>query len=358
LRELATENLPNEDLKTLLDPPDIILDSKAYDVCTLLEGIGVLIPPFLAVPRSGKSIYHLELDVSTAASLYEFGFRDVDATDHLLGLTPLMWHQDLIGFINYELTYWLLSHGARFETRTKPARGSRHNNGATAAHFIAAKAPRTIGYSNWKFSPYPHDAQSDLTWIPATACTISESDECQCSCSTDGCRPVTVFLRELHRLCPYNEEWSHERDHKAFVKVIDKIAKTDDAWKWLPTEIIRFVTFEGLEIGHTCCLLSYYKVKGFMHESFVSREVQYINEVQEAYRPSIKLLEKLLDEFNAKYTELGLPFLEFYNGYWKARMNEVIDELEVVNEEELQKTEELGVVLERRVKPRRSCWVI
>jgi hypothetical protein len=150
---------------------------------------------------------------------------------------------------------------------------------------------------------------------------------------------------------------------KTFFQVIDKIAATDDAWKWLPMEIIRFVTFESLDIQHTCCFFDHYYVernyyaKRFWSKGFVSREVQCIKEVQEAYKVLIELLEKLMEEFNAKYAELRIPFLDFYNGYWKERMKEVIEELNVVNDEELRKMEELGVVLERRVKPQRSCWV-
>ena len=94
-----------------------------------------------------------------------------------------------------------------------------------------------------------------------------------------------------------------------------------------------------LGIKPTCC-------KSGWDGNFVSQEKEEIEAIREEYAFLLGLLEDLAEEFVAKYAEPGVPFIDFCERYWTDRMQKVMDGLESVDPEELQKIEELGVVLE------------
>jgi ankyrin repeat protein len=80
-------------------------------------------------------------------------------------------------------------------------------------------------------------------------------DKCHCACSTSGCTPISILLKEYHELweirypclprCQYflGLEW---------LDLIRKINGLEHARQCL-LDIIRLVRFEELELTHTCC---------------------------------------------------------------------------------------------------------
>ena len=112
---------------------------------------------------------------------------------------------------------------------------------------------------------------------------------------------------------------------------------------WLRVEMIRFNTFEKLDLGHTCCVMTFdYDAHAYaIHERYGDEE---IHEIQEEQAEQIEKLETLLKEFDNKYEESGSTFNDFMDGYWTDRMNEVLTEEGPVDHEAL---EDMGIVLRR-----------
>ena len=106
--------------------------------------------------------------------------------------------------------------------------------------------------------------------------------------------------------------------------------------EWLSAEIIRFETFSRLDLRHTCRDMSLVCPKYLTEEE--------IEQFREEDLSQIEKLGELVPEFVAKYSELDQPLLEFFEGYWATRMEDVLG---AVNEEEIRRIEELGVVLQK-----------
>ena len=113
------------------------------------------------------------------------------------------------------------------------------------------------------------------------------------------------------------------------------IGATDPMCRWISAELIRTFTFEELGLRHTCCQWQCGKVVEY-------EDSTDIFEIQNEDRHKIALFEELLLEFETKQSELSLPIQEFLKGYWRERMDEVMHEQDVIDEEELQG---LGIIL-------------
>jgi DNA gyrase/topoisomerase IV subunit A len=74
-------------------------------------------------------------------------------------------------------------------------------------------------------------------------------------------------------------------------------------------------------------------------------------EIREEESELIDQLEALVVEFNEKYDELGVGMSEFYEGYWKTRMSEVLAPAER-DEEVLRRAREVGVFLSEKPEER------
>ncbi|KAL4943037.1 hypothetical protein BDV06DRAFT_221644 [Aspergillus oleicola] len=94
-------------------------------------------------------------------------------------------------------------------------------------------------------------------------------------------------------------------------------------------ELIRLLTFDALDLKHTCCieidcspegvLLSLHGIKGRDEEELVA--------IREENQQGIEMLEELVPMFEAKLNELGIAIWDFLGGYWHAYMTEYISEL-------------------------------
>jgi hypothetical protein len=70
-------------------------------------------------------------------------------------------------------------------------------------------------------------------------------------------------------------------------------------------------------------------------------------EIREEERFPIEQLDDLVIEFVERYSELNQPLLEFFEGYWANQMEEILDESGPIDEEEVRRVKDLGVVLEK-----------
>lgn len=90
LYDFAKESLPTKIWEHLDVSDDRVLDRDAKRVQKALEDFGIEIPTALLVRQKAATVYHTSpsLKVAHAESLYEAGFKDVDAIDDW-GFTPL-----------------------------------------------------------------------------------------------------------------------------------------------------------------------------------------------------------------------------------------------------------------------------
>lgn len=188
-------------------------------------------------------------------------------------------------------------------------------------------------------------------------------DSCKCMCSLNGCYAITIMLKQvaqlemealdLHKYLEEYHKWWFSKlkfvtrkpplnDGLSYlVFTIDAILGFPrNGWDFSTAQIIRFLTFTGLELTHTCCVLHEIVnvVRMFDDENRV--------EIQDEERVGLDELEKLMLEFEHAYTGSGFCLSEFLWKYWDPRMEELMSDTKAMDEEEARQIRELGVVLE------------
>ena len=348
LQQLAFEHLPGHLYNSLGICPDRILDKQAYQTYIALADNGVLVPASLSCPSRIQTVYHKSLTPRSAEMLYEAGFLDIDEPD-FQGVTPLM-------HVNFwsrgeDALYlpWLLSKGARMDCILPGFKAG--DSKCMIVHQLAWK----LGVSFFgvhfrqrnkqslnqdaalsKFRLHPERLRNVLAEILVKPVF----DECVCSCSNNGCCPATKFLLASGK---YNAQKVRLWFIDWILGCIEKVRDCNDAPDWLLAEIIRFETFSKLGLTHTCRdMRSLYWGARPYYKCLTHEEIK---EIREEECLMIAQLDGLVAEFVAKYTELGVSLLEFFEGYWEGRMEEVLDESGSVDEE-VRSLTELGVVLE------------
>jgi hypothetical protein len=121
--------------------------------------------------------------------------------------------------------------------------------------------------------------------------------------------------------------------------VTHHLPPTDESWCWLSTEAIRFLTFDAVDIRHTCCTWHW---NGCIHV----RDEEEVEEIREEDRFRLQLLEELVTEFVTKYAELGVGLMEFLEGYCTERVKKELSQ--PVDEEEIRRIEAIGVILDSK----------
>ncbi|KAH8684014.1 hypothetical protein BGZ61DRAFT_455513 [Ilyonectria robusta] len=73
-----------------------------------------------------------------------------------------------------------------------------------------------------------------------------------------------------------------------------------------------------------------------------------IAEIQDEDKHLVARLDSLVEEFDAKFEELGQSLVEFFYGYWSERMEEIGKEVDELSQEDVEAIQETGVILEFR----------
>jgi hypothetical protein len=320
LESFAQDILPRDLWQRLAPTEGCVLDSSARDVQDALVVVGVEIPPSLSVCRRNSTVYSAHrLSIKTAEKLFQAGFHDID-TVGVDGLTPLMVHGTCC--TDTKLVSWLLSKGADLDQQPD-VKVNRILHRNTASHYVCCD----LGFK-WH---YKGDVFPSAHW--EAAIFSCKPDLCHCACSSQGCLPITMFFKPAMKF---------ERSKKFDVKLLDELCNTDYITRPVAMEILRILTFDTLELRHTCCAMQ--NTLGIVKRYEDDAE---ISEIHDEERGTITKLEELMDEFFAKYEELGMPLVSFVEEYWQRRMDEVLGALEneTLQDDEIAKIRELGVVL-------------
>ena len=314
-----------------------------------------------------RTVYHIpNLTVEVAEKLWQNGFRDIDVQDKN-GRTPLMlgrpWN-DMVA--EFDVCSWLIQRGAELD---RPQHGPLNYESdraldpidlaptTRALHYVAANIGCTAGYitnimlhtntkhkarkltddeifntSISRLQDQLNQLSEDARLLPATLFSDVSCDDCICACASQGCIVSTIMLKEFGRyrwtrISP--RQWSP----LATRCLITLAGPHNSCWAWLDEEVIRFRTFQELELRHTCCQWKEWDL-------MTKLDPEERAEIREEDHEKIELLEILLQEFEENRGTQDL--ISFFEGYWATRMDQVLQEQGDVDEEALR---EMGIVL-------------
>ncbi|KAL8787489.1 MAG: hypothetical protein Q9195_007736 [Heterodermia aff. obscurata] len=364
LEVLARATLDAKAIQSLRLSNEAVLDGKASRAISMLRE-KTYIPPWLInlTPEHG-TVYHIsDITVKQAQILWDAGFREIDELDEL-GVSPLMALRESRSiYHNYYIEYWnmvvwLLAKGADLHRRQKFVaygrdRLSNKASSTAALHYLAAGWGMQFVF--WRTSteeaitfsvPGLEDISEQVRRLRIHVLTDSMPDSCNCACSATGCRAFTMMVKLLVMRM---EAWGWDPLVPTSLQVSQGLAQLLDVDKtgleWLRREMIRFNTFQKLDLRHTCCRMDYdfrnRRYDSIIYEPYDDQEIQ---EIQDEQAEDMEKLEALLIEFENKYEESGSSLQEFLGGYWSNRMKEVLSEEGPVDHEAL---ENMGIVLRK-----------
>ncbi|KAI0384961.1 hypothetical protein F5Y04DRAFT_202201 [Hypomontagnella monticulosa] len=302
------------------------------------DGNHVSLPPYH--PGAG-SIYHLIESVDVANVAFNLGFTDFDTYRN--GIAPVMQH-----YAHLEYPEWLLDHGASpmclmdFTSHFKQSPSDILPR-LTAAHLIMRY---TAHYHDLSIS----DRSSDLE-IPLLRRlgNMQVGDDCTCRCSNHGgCTPLAVFIKELCR-CRRDKSVMKAITRRIGSLICENVATSLSA---TANQVIRVLTFEALEVRHTCCqTVDTWHDEGRWTKRHPLEGWRSYGEDFADIRDEDELLlnevDELVSEFEDKFHSSGYSLADFLGGYWRERIEEVIREKNTrrLTEAEKEAAAELGIRL-------------
>ncbi|KAJ4223507.1 hypothetical protein NW759_006143 [Fusarium solani] len=350
--------------------------------CLVLEELGESIDPSIRVPMSNNmvpTVYHFRhMPLRFFPIFYEHGFAHANIRDQL-GLPPMFVGRLSLFYCHhkYFLTErvsddhtwifhnmpWLRQHGFLGQKPHDPL-GLGLNVDATGVYYVAARMGSDLGL-NFNY-------QQDIDHYLSLAAGLlqqfvkdSHRDKCVCWCNFDGdgCSPLKLLCKShAHPTKPYGGITVYkQREFQATsIKRLlfdfdvfedptatptpsvkqqregEQTTNTQPSTRAL--ELVRLLTFEALEMTHTCCMLEDVETGNRSEiKVILSCNPSTVKDIQqsEEERRNAELLDTLMEEFsNVMQQEYQAKSLfDFIFGYWKTR----IEGLYAVREEEVQK---------------------
>ena len=343
LRNLACLYLPEDLRSELIGTDDRIPDAMAPKIQEALIALGVEIPPNLAVFQKSATVYHtwsVRLDINSAESLYTAGFRDTDVFDQS-GKTPMMIYSAFIIDLSSRMMNWFWEHGANVKVTWHSVKaGLGPNPCSTPEHCIGMYLGKTLRsmdiLGDWDF------AKASQFGIPGFLPSILDSDGsdgCNCHCSSKGCLPVSMLLKQVAWQNPVTFRITH------FIEDLCISDESTNGKLRQAADIVRFLTFEKMELTHTCCRLHHFGVPRFSHRL----DAEEIEAIQDEESLLIDQLEQLVSEFVPMYEQLDQSLSKFLEGYWDSKMDEVLNGDNPTDARYCKELEQLGVTIMPRV---------
>ncbi|KAF3385468.1 hypothetical protein F1880_002702 [Penicillium rolfsii] len=237
---------------------------------------------------------------------------------------------------------WFVSRGADVNRRLPLSN-------AKAAHLIAVKVTRALlaqlshrkieniytRWTRWEKEISQHREKIFHTDI---------EDSCSCACCPRGCTPASVALRQTLSWDRWFSIAERSFWFRHLLKSLEEWNQHNKNSEQSKRSIIRLLTFDGLGLKHTCCIELDNKDKE-VHE-MRCRDEDELAEIRQENSLIIDTFERLVSGFEAKFDELGLPLIEFLEGYWYISMVDHLLERDPYNEEHDQGARSVGVILQ------------
>ncbi|MBE3048022.1 hypothetical protein IMZ48_37040, partial [Candidatus Bathyarchaeota archaeon] len=303
-------------------PETAVLDSKSAAVVQLLRDAGINVPTELTVPDSYATIYLSgNLDITHFPIFFHYGFHDVKhrVNRYFMPIQAASLNIDApmdnivvdCDISTPELCQWLEDHGFMDLAHTD-ALPADTNTAATGWHIFTLHLIKGLVVNDlFQGGMISGPALAKFSEVFASRAT----DGCRCACSSTGCLPMTTALKAGSQM-----SWT------SFRRGLMNIGFGDSLWEFVQgetaEELLRFLTFEALEMTHTCCkevegtptggpaCLAFLMSKG---------DIEDIHEEEKALHLR---LEELLLEFSTRLESSGEGLKKFVLGYWRERMAE------------------------------------
>lgn len=349
LFELAKLTLPAGVWADLDVPTDRLLDDRAAEVQQVLVDADIEIPKSISVLHWPGTIYHdYTFTVKQADQLWNAGFRDIDSLDGF-DCTPIMYSPTL------EYYQWLLQHGADPHQEMNYVHYEcQPVAGLTVLHRIAHLFGLDILDSlRRELHPAPRVADEPSRIFEEMLVESQSHDDCHCACSSSGCTPSTILLKMVDQearfhTCPSMESSDVRRKLVQRLESPGHPASSAPMRSKIVEKVIRFETFEALQLSHTCCVFEESDGRDRLPRRATRRRYTpaEVQDIHEEWEELLSKHEDLVSEFCDKFQELGGTLTSFLEGYWQTRMGEVFEEEKPLDGEVLRKMREIGVVLE------------
>ncbi|RSL99636.1 hypothetical protein CDV31_012101 [Fusarium ambrosium] len=353
--------------------------------CLSIEELGESVDPSIRVPMSDDmvtTIYHFRyMPLRFFPIFYAHGFIHVNACDHR-GLPPFFVRDK---FFWYEEEYflsqrvpndylevfhnlpWLWKHGLLSQKPHDPL-GLGLNIDATSAHHVATDIGSGFYLNLGDQQDVDHylSLVADLLW-KFSRDSYGDLDKCVCWCNSDGdgCSPIKLLYKSLahptQRHCGIHVYTRDEFQAASITRLLfdfdifeiatatptagveqqrerDKTTNAQPSTRAL--ELVRLLTFEALEMTHTCCML---EELAEIHNDFRvilncnPNTVRDIRQSEGEQRNAVQLDTLMKDFTNVMQQDYqAKTLLDFIFSYWKTR----IKGLYAVREDEVQKMQQ------------------
>ncbi|KAF3395697.1 hypothetical protein F1880_006692 [Penicillium rolfsii] len=332
LQSLAEHHLTSEELASLDLRPCSPLDFQARKAYQLLQASGLVLPDWRNDNEGYLAYASIRDNCDMADLLWHRGYRDVDEMDSR-GCTSLVFAQKL------EFANWLISHGADIHRRVQ---------GMPALHLMVDN----IHLNTWPMSKADEEVFRAIFQL---VLQDNVRDHCDCPCSSAGCSAMTRFLSNVLLTQHY---WTGPGDIFDTVHLVWQLIYIleEGPAPEVASEIIRFLTFESLQIPHTCrhpmqCLSSYdgkcdYPLHYEPCYHWAPKDLEDIEEMQDEWRELIALHEELVARFQDMYHTLDLPLYEFLDTIWAEEVLKRSEFHGSPSQREISRMRELGVILD------------
>jgi hypothetical protein len=316
-------------------------DSVAGEICGAFDTVDTPLHPSICVWPEYRSIYFDGIIPFQAFSeFWKMGFCLSNSHD-LGGLTPVMTNQTrwlhLLADqdVNqvWDTMSWLSKHGFMKEKPNDPrdlglnvSATGYHYTGAIVGHFLPLYLPDFTGAGNL------------IRFLAERSSNVTTEDNCMCWCNLEGhgCSPIKLFLKTCIRGSPYFEPLKGTRRH---ILLHCEVYNTSNRnlFSILAKEALRLLTFEALEMVHTCCFYDVFDEAApsqvscsgsFNDKVILCQDADSILEVRsrETEQAAAALLEDLLAEFTPQLQCLAPTFgafEKFIYTYWRRRISEL-----------------------------------
>ncbi|KAJ4321204.1 hypothetical protein N0V84_005451 [Fusarium piperis] len=349
--------------------------------CLGLEDLGEPVDPSIRVPMSDDmiyTVYHMnDMQLSFFPIFHEHGFVHAHIYDQG-GQPPMLvgrhylFHSRQDYFLSQRIPWndfeisqmmpWLSRHGFLSQKPRDPFHLGL-NVDITGVHRIAAE----MGSNTYLCYGNHQDIDNALTLVAELLTQLHQDscrDKCVCWCTSggEGCSPLKVLYKSHAHATEGDFDRGievykrHEFRATSIQKLLFDFGKLGNSTTaaasgqsragtgtepWTRAlELVRFLTFEALEMTHTCCMLE--ALEGSREVFKITRNCDptIVRDIRqsEVEKRNAELLDTLMEEFTnvMQKNYHASPLLDFLFGYWKER----IEYFYAVREDEVQEMQQ------------------
>jgi len=355
LKQLALTTLPSTEAEHLGLSGKGVLDAHAEEVVQLLGRRGLRVPDALQVSCPTTAIPHSLPRLPPLRSVYA-ALNDPADTDLFFGLgfydVQLCWEDYATTSYLVSLPYWvsLRNHGADILTHQLKSFETGRGKILSAHFTFWSIGEQTADITSSHSPDFMGPTILDLTEGAKSAEVLDTADSCRCECSSGGCTPLLYLLKAITTSSPWAPTFEAPAMAEIYVRYLACAGGVLEPRHH--GAALRFLTFEALQMRHTCCT-----PEGGAEHYFWRCPPRDVNEeADEEPGYDLMVLEELLEEFDREVAGIlqdqdrGIDLLvEFWERTWVNRVTEARDRLEgdQLSDDERRRAEEIGVVWDR-----------